>query len=248
VIDIYFYLTASIGIVLFGISKGGFAGPASILAIPIMSLNMSPVLAAGILLPILLIMDFLALYVYWKKWDLKNVYIIIPPAILGVIIGGVTFQYISADSLRIIVGIICLSFIFLRIFQQNNIFFKPTLIKGRFWSMISGYTSTIIHAGGQPLSFYLLPQKLNKTTFVGTMTLVFLVINVLKLIPYYLLDLLVISNLKISLFLCPLAPISIYFGYFLHKKFNEETFYFLIYFLLGVSGIKLIYDGIFLNL
>ena len=66
-IDLYFYLTASIGVVLFGISKGGFAGPIAILAIPIMALSMSPVVAAAILLPVLLVMDVVALYIYWNK-------------------------------------------------------------------------------------------------------------------------------------------------------------------------------------
>ena len=91
--DIAFYLTASLGVIIFGISKGGFAGPVSILAVPIMSLSMNPILAAGILLPILLIMDFIAIYFYWKKWDLKIAKIIIPPAFLGIIIGGITFKF-----------------------------------------------------------------------------------------------------------------------------------------------------------
>ena len=56
-LDFYLYFTASIGIIIFGISKGGFAGPISILAIPIMALSMDPITAAAILLPILLIMD-----------------------------------------------------------------------------------------------------------------------------------------------------------------------------------------------
>ena len=244
-IDIYFYLTASFGIILFGISKGGFAGPASILAIPIMSLSMSPLTAAGILLPILLIMDFLAIYFYWNKWDIKNIKVIIPPALIGIFIGGITFQITSQDTIRIIVGSICILFISITIFKNNNFLFKPNNNKGRFWSLISGYTSCIIHAGGQPLSFYLLPQKLNKTVYVGTMTLAFLIVNLIKLIPYYFLDLLIFSNLKISLILSPLAPLSIYLGYYLHKKFNEESFYFIIYFFLTISGIKLIYDGIF---
>ena len=117
--------------------------------------------------------------------------------------------------------------------------------KGTFWSLVTGYTSFVIHAGGQPISFYLLPQKLNKTIYVGTMTLAFFIVNLIKLIPYYFLDQLIIPNLKISLILSPLAPISIYLGYYLHKKISEESFYFIIYFLLGISGIKLIYDGIF---
>ena len=58
--DFFFYFTAVIGVILFGISKGGFGGPIAILSIPLMSLTMSPQNAAGILLPILIVMDFSA--------------------------------------------------------------------------------------------------------------------------------------------------------------------------------------------
>ena len=244
-IDWYFYLTASIGVVLFGISKGGFAGPIAILAIPIMALSMSPVVAAAILLPILLVMDVMAMYIYWNKWDLKNIKIIIPPALFGIIIGALTFKYSSDDSIRIIIGTIAILFILFSIIQKNYLFLKPTKTKGIFWSLVGGYTSFLIHSGGTPVNFYLLPQKLNKTVYVSTMTIVFLIINTIKLFPYYYLNQLVVSNLNISLILSPLAPISIYLGYFLHKKVNEETFYFFIYFFLAIAGIKLIYDGIF---
>ena len=244
-IDFYFYFTATIGVILFGISKGGFAGPIAILAIPIMALSMSPIVAAAILLPVLLVMDVVAMYIYWKKWDLKNIKIIIPPALFGILIGALTFKYSSDDNIRIIIGTIAILFIFLSIIQKNNVLIKPTKTKGTFWSLVAGYTSFLIHSGGTPVNFYLLPQKLNKTVYVSTMTLVFFIINTIKLFPYYYLDQLIISNLKISLILSPLAPISIYLGYFLHKKINEEIFYFFIYFFLGIGGIKLIYDGIF---
>ena len=244
-IDIYFYFTASIGVILFGISKGGFAGPIAILSLPIMTLAMSPVMAAAILLPVLLIMDVIAMYLYWKTWDMKNIKVIIPPALIGIFIGAMTFNYSSDDSIRIIIGTIAILFILLTIIQKNNIFIKPTKIKGTFWSLVAGYTSFLIHSGGTPVNFYLLPQKLNKTIYVGTMTLTFLIINIIKLVPYYYLDQFVISNIKVSLILSPLAPISIYLGYYLHKKVNEEVFYFFIYLFLAIGGIKLIYDGIF---
>ena len=53
------YLFAAIGVFFFGIAKGGFAGPISMLAIPLMSLVMSPLKAAGILLPLLVLMDII---------------------------------------------------------------------------------------------------------------------------------------------------------------------------------------------
>ena len=101
--DIAFYLYASIGVIIFGIAKGGFAGPASILAVPIMALAMNPAVAAGILLPLLLIMDFIAIYFYWKKWDIRLSKIILPPAIMGIIIGGLTFQFINANNIKVLI-------------------------------------------------------------------------------------------------------------------------------------------------
>ena len=180
-LDFYFFLTAVPAVLLFGISKGGFAGPIAILSIPLMSLTMSPQTAAGILLPILLVMDFIALYIYWKKWDLKNIKIIIPSSIIGIIVGTFTFSFISDDGIRIIIGIIAILFIFLSIIQKNSFLIKPTKYKGFFWSSIAGYTSFLIHAGGTPINFYLLPQKLNKTIYMGTTTIVFLIINLINL-------------------------------------------------------------------
>ena len=243
--DLLFYFYAAIGVILFGISKGGFAGPIAILSIPVMALVMSPIKAAAILLPVLLVMDIVAMYIYWNKWDLKNIKIILPSAMIGILIGSITFNFTSEDSIRIIIGCIAIIFIILSFLQQNNQLVKPTEKKGIFWSLIGGYTSFIIHSGGTPVNFFLLPQKLDKTVYVATMTLAFLIINIVKLLPYYLLDQLVFSNLKVSLILSPLAPISIYLGYYLHKKINDKTFYLFIYFFLALGGIKLIYDGIF---
>ena len=195
--DLLFYFYASIGVILFGVSKGGFAPPIAILSIPIMAIVMSPIRAAAILLPVLLIMDFVAIYIYWNKWDIKNIKIILPPAMMGIFIGTVTFSFTSEDSIRIIIGLIAIIFIILSLFQKNSQLIKPTKKKGFFWSLIGGYTSFIIHSGGTPVNFFLLPQKLDKTVYVSTMTLTFLIINIVKLVPYFFLGQLVFSNLKI---------------------------------------------------
>ena len=117
--------------------------------------------------------------------------------------------------------------------------------KGIFWSTVAGYTSFLIHAGGPPLNFYLLPQKMHKTIYVSTFTLAFAIINAVKLITYYFLGQLAPSYMVISLILLPLAPVGIIIGYYLHKKVSEKIFYKFIYFFLAIGGFKLIYDGIF---
>jgi len=121
---------------------------------------------------------------------------------------------------------------------------KPTKVKGYFWSSIAGYTSFLIHAGNPPINFYMLPLKLDKISFIGTMTLAFMVINLVKLIPYYYVGLLAPSNLMISFYLLPLAFISVLIGYFVQKRIPEKLFFNIVYVLLFLSGCKLIYDGV----
>ena len=242
--DPTFLAFASFGVFVFGISKGGIPGPIAMLAVPVMSFAMSPLQAAGILLPLLIIMDFSAIYLYWKKWLNNIVKIIIPASIIGILFGTFTFQYTNENQIRIIVGAISIIFVLVSFIQRNNLLLKPTNIKGYFWSSIAGYTSFLIHAGNPPINFYMLPLKLDKVSFIGTMTLAFLVINVVKLIPYYYVGLLAPSNLIVSFMLLPLAFVSVLFGYFLQKKIPEKLFFNIVYILLFLSGCKLIYDGV----
>ena len=242
--DPIFLAFASFGVFVFGISKGGVPGPIAMLAVPVMSFAMSPLQAAGILLPLLIIMDFSAIYLYWKKWINKIVKIIIPASIIGILFGALTFQYTNENQIRIVVGTISIIFVLVSFIQRNNLLLKPTNIKGYFWSSIAGYTSFLIHAGNPPINFYMLPLKLDKVSFIGTMTLAFLVINVVKLIPYYYVGLLAPSNLIVSLMLLPLAFVSVLFGYFLQKKIPEKLFFNIVYILLFLSGCKLIFDGV----
>ena len=242
--DPTFLAFASFGVFVFGISKGGVPGPIAMLAVPVMSFVMSPLQAAGILLPLLIIMDFSAIYLYWKKWINHILKIIIPASIIGILFGTFTFKYINEDQIRIMVGIISIIFVFVSFVQKSNFLLRPTKFKGYFWSSLAGYTSFLIHAGNPPMNFYMLPLKLDKISFIGTMTLAFLVINVVKILPYYYVGLLAPSNLIVSMMLLPFALFSVLVGYFLQKRIPEKLFFNIVYILLFISGLKLIYDGL----
>ena len=239
-----FLTYASFGVFVFGISKGGVPGPIAMLAVPVMSFAMSPLQAAGILLPLLIIMDFSAIYLYWKKWISSILKIIIPASIVGILFGTFTFEYTNENQIRVMVGVISIIFVLVSFIQKSDFLLRPTKLKGYFWSSVAGYTSFLIHAGNPPMNFYTLPLKLDKISFIGTMTFAFLVINVVKLIPYYYVGLLAPSNLLFSLILLPLAFVSVLIGFFLQKKIPERLFFNIVYVLLFLSGCKLIYDGL----
>ncbi|MGB1310968.1 MAG: sulfite exporter TauE/SafE family protein [Leucothrix sp.] len=242
--DPYFYFLATIATLIVGISKGGFGGGLAIVAVPIMSLAIDPILAAAIILPILCVMDLISVKAYWKQWDAALVKSIIPAAALGILLGGLSFHYFNAGAIRLLLGLLAVTF-------TLNYWLKKTIVKkqahtywGWFWSALTGFTSFVAHAGGPPINAYLLPLRLNKSVFQGTCVLVFTIINYLKLIPYFLLGQLNDDNLYTSLALLPLAFIGVFIGIKLHKRISEVLFYQLSYLFLFMTGLKLLWDGI----
>jgi len=155
----------------------------------------------------------------------------------------------SAQFIRLIIGVLSLYIVGQYFYKR---WFKhdpsqqpvPSPVKGRLWGCISGFTSFVAHAGGPPLSIYLLPLRLDKSVLVGTSVVFFTIINIAKLIPYAWLGQLGSEHLMTSLVLLPLAPIGVQLGVYLHHRVNEELFYWLSYLLLGLIGIKLVSEAL----
>lgn len=242
--DPFFYLCAIPAVLIFGLAKGGFGGGIAVVSVPLMTLAISPVQAAAILLPILIVMDAVAMWSFRGQWSKPNLRFSLPGAILGIAIGAFTFRYLSEDAIRLLIGIIAVAFC-LNYWLKPALDKKaePSLLHGSLWGTVAGFTSFGIHAGGPPLSIYLLPQKLDKTILMGTFAIFFAVVNVVKLIPYTWLGQFDHTNLLTALVLMPLAPVGVRLGYFLLHRISEQLVYRLCYFFLFVVGMKLLYDG-----
>ena len=239
-----FYLAAVVAVLITGISKSGFGGGLGVLAVPLMALYVSPLRAAAIMLPILCTMDLINVWVYRKKWDRPNIKILLPPSLVGVAIGALTFRYLSDAHIRIIVGAIAVAFSVMFFLRRNNTERRgPSVVRGSFWGLVAGFVSFGVHAGAPPVNVYLLPQRLDKTTFVGTLVVMFAVVNYVKLIPYALLGQLDSANLLTALALVPLIPVGTWLGVKLHHRIPERPFYLVCYCLLTLMGSKLLYDG-----
>lgn len=242
--DTFFFLCAVPAVLIFGVAKGGFGGIIGIVCVPLMSLAVSPAKAAAILLPILCVMDILAVYKFWGQWHHENLRIMLPAALVGVLVGALTFSYLSEAHVRLLIGLLALAFALdYWSGRARRAATAPSKLKGRFWSLVAGFTSFGIHAGGPPASVYLVPQRLSPTLFLGTSTLLFAVVNFAKLVPYFWLGQLSAENLMMSLILLPLAPVGIAIGYYLHKKISASLFYGIFNLFLVVTGLKLLYGG-----
>ncbi|MCK5622608.1 MAG: sulfite exporter TauE/SafE family protein [Alphaproteobacteria bacterium] len=247
--DPLFYAIAVPAVLIVGISKGGVAGGLGSVSVPMMALAISPIQAAAILLPILCLMDLFGLHAYRGIWDRRNLALMLPGALAGILVGTLTFRYLSDDGVRLIVGVVALGFVvwnwlgpkLLRRAADHRTEPGPA---GLFWAGISGFTSFIAHAGGPPVHVYLLPQRIDKTLYVGTLVVFFTAVNYTKLVPYGLLGQLSANNLGTALILSPLAPVGIWLGVRFHRMLSESLFYKLCFVFLSLTGVKLIWDGL----
>lgn len=243
--DPWFYVAAMPAVLIVGISKGGFAAGFGILGVPLMALAVSPLQAAAILLPILMLMDVVGLWAYRKTFDSPNLAILIPAATLGIGIGWLTASIVDEAMVALLVGAVALAFA-ADYFTGQHREGTPgrSVRKGGVWGAVAGFTSFVAHAGGPPFQVYMLPQRLDKTLYVGTSVVFFWAVNLIKVPPYWALGQFDTTNLSTALVLMPLAPFGVWMGIRLHHLIPEAPFYRICYAAVAMVGVKLVWDGV----
>jgi uncharacterized membrane protein YfcA len=248
-----FYPVAVVAILISGIAKGGFGAGSGGVAVPLMSIFIAPAEAAGIMLPILCAMDLFGVHAYRGRWSAAHLRILLPGAMLGIGIGALAFGMLPVSTIRLLLGLIAVTFALNQWFRVTERLAARMAGKssppgpgaGAIWGTVSGFTSTLAHAGGPPFAIYMLPQRLDKTALVATSAVFFLAVNYVKLVPYAFLGQLNVGNLTAALLFSPLAPLGIWLGVWMHRRLSERAFYHVAYTLLFATGAKLIYDALF---
>jgi uncharacterized membrane protein YfcA len=243
--DPYFYAVTIPAVLLLGVSKSGFGAGFGSLAVPMMALAVSVPQAAAILMPVLLLMDVLGMAAFRKDFDLKLLKFLIPCGLVGIVIGALLFKLLDARAVAGIVGVFTLLFLAQRLlFPPKAGSPAPPRWLGALLTATSGFTSFIAHAGGPPISAYVIPLRLSPVKFTATMAFFFFIINLAKWIPYAWLGLLDMRNLATSLVLLPIAPIGVLIGVRLARRINQVLFYRLLYLGMLLTGVKLVWDAV----
>jgi hypothetical protein len=243
--DPLFYLIAIPVVLLTGISKTGIPGLFGGMAVPLLSLVISPLQAAAVMLPILCFIDLFGLRAFRGVYDRPNMPILLTGLLIGIVVGTLIFGLVRQDVLRLVIGGIAIAFALNNLFgwAKNRPPTRASWPRGVFWSSLSGLTSFLAHAGSAPIMAYLLPLRLDRRVYVGTMVWFFFASNYAKLIPYAFLGQLDTSNFVTALVLLPLVPVGVWLGVLIQGKLNERIFYQISYWALLSIGVKLVYDG-----
>jgi uncharacterized protein len=240
-----YWILAALATFFVGASKGGLP-LIGLLSVPTLAQAVSPVVAAGLLLPIYLISDVYGLWIYRREYDLRNIKIIVPAATIGVGVGWALARHTNDDMVKIMVGVIGIAYCVDAILKaKRNLPPRPADVpRGVFWGTIAGFTSFVSHSGGPPFQMYVLPQRLDKMVFAGTTTIIFAIINLLKLPPYWLLGQVNTESLREGLLLAPISLLGAYVGYKLTSVIPQKLFFRIVEIALLILAVKLIYDGV----
>lgn len=249
-----------IGLSLFliGMSKGGF--PVGTLALPLLILvwpaqAQAARAAVGFMLPLLCVMDFIALSFYWKKVQWRRLAFLMPATLAGVALASLLF--VSSESaliavsdrvLKILIGGIGVLFVIY--FAVKKWIFRhlhasePSWTTGSVFGFAAGMTSTLAHAAGPVMKMYLLPQHLEKKAFAGTSCAFFWMLNLIKLVPFTMLGRIQPDHLKLGAVLLPVIPFGVALGWWLTHRTEQKHYTALIYLMLMITSVTLIFKAL----
>lgn len=240
-----FWIAAGAAAFLMGLSKGGVPMIA-LLSVPLLSLYMDPALAAGLLLPIYIVADAYAVYLFRKAFSRRNLMILLPGALVGILVGYSAVSLVPGDAVKLLLVGIGLSYLFTALRQRiskTEVPARPADVpRGIVWGTLAGLTSYISHAGGPPFQAYVLPQKLDKMVYLGTTTIFFSVVNLVKVPPFVLAGQITWDSLGQAVWLAPLALLGAWSGATVSRLMPEKLFFLLVEVALAVVSLKLLYE------
>ena len=228
---------------LVGLSKGGVPTVGT-LAVPLLALVMPPVTAAALLLPIFIVSDVVAVYLYRRDYSARNLAILTPAALAGVALGWLFGAWFSGAFIGLLVGAVGISFCLdVWLGHRRRPAARPAGVPaGIVWGGLAGLASFVSHAGGPPFQMYVLPQGLPKMVFAGTATILFAVVNAAKIVPYWQLGQFAGIEPSLALWLAVPALLGTLAGRWLTQNMPDRFFFRLVELALFVVSLKLVWD------
>ncbi len=222
----YFYI--GLAAFLVGFTKTSVGG-VGILAVLLMALAIPGPTSPGVLLPMLIAADIVAVIYYRRACQWGILLRLIPPSIVGVAIAWWFLSATSGYNFSKLIGWVILAMLALDILLTDAL---RQLVRGRVLTSIigtmAGAASMVANAAGPIFGIYLLQMGLKKTEFVGTRSWFFLLVNLIKL-PFAIgLGITTSQSFTLNLYYLPVILLGAFLGKQLLSHINITLFKFLI--------------------
>jgi uncharacterized protein len=229
-----------------GLAKGGLSS-AGALSVPLLSLFMDPLQAAGVILPVYIASDMIAVYLYRRNFSVQNLKVLVPASLVGIVIAMVIAPLVPVAGVILATGLIgliyCLQVAWVRLKGgQDARSFSAR--RGWVFGILCGITSFISHNGSPPFQAFMLPQKLENLTFAGTATILFAIINISKIPAYTELGLWDQIELVRMLWMIGVAICGAFIGRWLVARLPKWFYMGMIQIMLFCVSVFLIYEAL----
>jgi len=241
---VFYLMTAFVGL-LIGVAKGGLGGLVGTLATPMMALVMPADQVIGLVLPMLIFADFFAVAAYWRLWKARLALLLLPGGVVGVLVATLYIINAPEGALRKALGIVVLVFTVYKLVESWLL--RYMTYQGRDWhglvaGIAAGFTSALAHAGGPPVTIYLLLQKVSPIEFNATSVLFFAILNWIKVPFYWAAGRFDFARLAQVVLLLPLIPLGVWVGRKFAGRINRLWFERVIVAALLISGVMLLFE------
>lgn len=243
----------ALAVFLQGMNKGGL--PVGPIALPVLVLmwpdqGRAAREAVGFLLPLLCVMDVVAVLLYRKFIFWKRIWPLLPSVVLGVALASAlalsdrqAIVDVSDRALKATIGVIGLLFVLYRacsvwLLRRVEAHARPGAARTAVFGFVAGVTSTLAHAAGPVMQMFYLPQQMPKMNYAATNAGFFLAINLIK-VPFYVAHgRITPASLALNLRMAVVIPFGVYLGYLLVRRLDPKAYVILIHVLLaGASAI-----------
>jgi uncharacterized membrane protein YfcA len=245
-IELWQYGLIAVGAFLVGLGKGGLPGVGN-LTVVLMALALPAKASVGILLPILISADIIAVLVYRRHANWHYIGKLAPWMVAGILLGYFVFSRVDDGQVRFLIGLILLSMTAVHVYRkwlrrketgQDPLPQHPVFVGST--GMIGGFATMVANAAGPVAALYFIASGLPKYAYIGTSAWFFLLVNLFK-VPL-MVDLKIIdqSSLLFSMSFMVYAVLGAVIAPFIVKHINQKVFEFLIWAFVVVGGLKLI--------
>ncbi|MFD5653947.1 sulfite exporter TauE/SafE family protein [Streptomyces sp. NPDC127039] len=174
---------------LVGFSKTAVSG-ANTVSLAIFAAVLPARASTGILLPVLIAGDILAVLTYRRHAHWPTLWRLFPAVGVGVVVGTLFLVWADDAVVRTSIGVILLFMAGVTLWrrrqadtaeQPDEVTSRTGRVKARSYGVLGGFTTMVANAGGPVMSMYLLSAGFRKLGFLGTSAFFFLIVNVSKL-------------------------------------------------------------------
>jgi uncharacterized membrane protein YfcA len=243
--DPLLWICAVLGALMIGVSKAGITG-LSILSVALFAhVFPSSKQASGLILPLLIFGDFVAVLSYRTHTQWRYVWKLMPWTAAGVVLGYFALGHISDRTARIMIGVIIVSLCAL---SYGRRYFGVRSEESERWhwalaaalGVTAGFVTLVANAAGPLMALYLVAMRLPKMQFVGTAAVFFMVLNLFK-VPFMVnLGLITAQSFEFNLMLAPAVLLGAVAGRWALIRINQQLFENLVLALSAIAGILLV--------